>query len=211
MALSNSKSRNIVYLNFPAAGCRVREKVHPNFTANSILHAAAPELSCELPCRESGHVNNCRCVRKTEHAYAGVSQHSATSMRILIADDNSLVRAAMRELLRTDTDCLVCGEAASGPQTLEKARELRPDLIILDFSMPAPNGFEVTRLIRQEFPDVKILIVSAQDVDNLLPSALLAGADGCLDKTDLGRQLIRAIKAFHRGEANSPSPVKLEH
>lgn len=115
-------------------------------------------------------------------------------MRILIADDNPRVRGAIRDLLLLQPDWEICGETWNGPQTLEKVRELRPDLIVLDVNMPVPNGFETARIIRQEIPHIKILIVSQYDSEELLPSALQAGADACLDKARMGSDLIPAIQ-----------------
>jgi DNA-binding NarL/FixJ family response regulator len=117
-------------------------------------------------------------------------------MRILIADDNSLVRHAIRTLLSKEVGFEVCGEASDGPQTLEKIRELRPNLVLLDISMPDTSGFQTARLIRDEFPEIKIVIVSQNDADRLLSGALEAGADGCLDKSRLAADLVPAIKRY---------------
>ena len=115
-------------------------------------------------------------------------------MRILIADDSEPVRRALRRLLARQQDWEICGEAADGPDTVEKARELHPDLVLLDLSMPLTNGFESARAIREAVPDTRILIMSQNDADQFLPSALEAGADGCLDKSRIANDLIRAVK-----------------
>jgi two-component system, NarL family, nitrate/nitrite response regulator NarL len=115
-------------------------------------------------------------------------------MRILIADDNPRVRGAIRDLLSSGENWDICGETWNGPETLKQARELRPDLLILHVHMPFPNGFETARLIRQEIPEIKILIISQYDAADLLPSALEAGADACLDKARLGSDRTLAVK-----------------
>lgn len=117
-------------------------------------------------------------------------------MRILIADDNDLVRRGIRVLLSSVSDYEVCGEASDGGQALQKTRDLLPDVVLLDISMPVSDGFETARLIKQEFPDVKILIMSQNDETQLLPSALQCGANGCLDKTHMSDKLISAIKSI---------------
>lgn len=115
-------------------------------------------------------------------------------MRILIADDSEPVRRALRRLLAREPDWEICGEAADGPEAVEKARELRPDLALLDLSMPLANGFESARAIRKEVPETRILIMSQNDADQFLPGALEAGADGCLDKSRMAGDLIGAVK-----------------
>jgi len=115
-------------------------------------------------------------------------------MRILIADDNPQVRSAVRQLLSAQADWEVCGEASSGPQTIAKVQELKPDLVLLDVSMPVLDGFATARAIRGENSQTKILIVSHSEVSELLPAALEAGANACLDKAQIGRELIGTIR-----------------
>jgi DNA-binding NarL/FixJ family response regulator len=115
-------------------------------------------------------------------------------MRILIADDNQLVRNAVAKLLSQQPGWSVCGEAADAPQTVEKARELRPDVILLDVSMPGASGFDAARSIRRALPQTKILIMSQNDAVRFLPVALEVGADGCLDKARIFGDLVKAIK-----------------
>ena len=117
-------------------------------------------------------------------------------MRILIADDNYLVRRAINALLSRQVGLEICGEASDGPQTLDKVRALRPDLVLLDVSMPDTDGFQTARRIRDEFPHIRIVIVSQNDPDRFLPTALEAGADACLDKARLGVELVPAVQKF---------------
>ncbi len=115
-------------------------------------------------------------------------------MRILIADDNALIRRAIRSLLSGEANCDICGEASDSITALQKARELQPDLIILDISMPGTNGLDTANVIRKEFPHVKILIISQNDAEQLLPGVLLSGANGCVDKARMSVDLLAAIK-----------------
>ncbi len=115
-------------------------------------------------------------------------------MRILIADDSSVVRCGICGILSSEKDLEVCGEAKDGLETLQKARELLPDLILLDISMPGMNGLEVARRLRAEVRQAKILVISQHDPLQLLPSVTAAGADGCIDKSRLSQDLVASIK-----------------
>ena len=84
-------------------------------------------------------------------------------MRILIADDNQLVRRGVAEILSSLAGCNVCGEASNGLEAFQKSQEMRPDLVLLDISMPGTNGLETARLLRQKIPEMKILIITHHD------------------------------------------------
>ena len=117
-------------------------------------------------------------------------------MRILIADDNQPVRRGVKSLLSAEKDWQVCGEASDGTEALALSRELRPDLVLLDISMPGISGLETSRALREEFPHMKILLMSHHDPIHVLPNSREAGADGCIDKGRLGADLLRVIKAL---------------
>jgi len=117
-------------------------------------------------------------------------------MRILIADDNEAVRLGVARLLTSKTGLTVCGEARDGAEALQKARELLPDVILLDFSMPGMNGLEAARVLRRELPEAKILVISQHDPIHLLPSVVEAGGDACLDKSRLSTDLLASIKSL---------------
>jgi DNA-binding NarL/FixJ family response regulator len=119
-------------------------------------------------------------------------------MRILIADDNDMVRRGVVRILASVTNWEVCGEARDGSEALRKARELLPDLILLDISMPGINGLEVARLLRQEVPETKILVISQHDPIQLLPRAIEAGAHACVDKSRLGSDLVATMESLRR-------------
>jgi DNA-binding NarL/FixJ family response regulator len=117
-------------------------------------------------------------------------------MRLLLVDDSDLIRRGVRSLLSSQTKWEICGEARDGAEAMLKARELLPDLILLDVNMPGMSGLEVTRLLRQELPNAKILIMSQHDPQRISTSALGAGAHACLDKGRLYVDLIPAIESF---------------
>lgn len=115
-------------------------------------------------------------------------------MRILIADDNQLVRRGIAGLLASEKDCEVCGEAAEASEALQKASDLRPDLVLLDVSMPGTNGLDIARLLRKQSATLKILMISQHDPQQLLPRSLEAGANGCVDKARLATDLLPTIR-----------------
>jgi DNA-binding NarL/FixJ family response regulator len=123
-------------------------------------------------------------------------------MRILIVDDNEAMRRGVKALLISGNGWEVCGEARDGVEAIERARELQPDLILMDISMPGMNGLEVARCIRRESVTVKILIMSQNDSAQWLPAAIGAGADGCIDKTQISTELPQAIKHILPGRSN---------
>jgi DNA-binding NarL/FixJ family response regulator len=115
-------------------------------------------------------------------------------VRILVADDSDVVRRAIVALLSKEPDVEVCGEAGGGVETLQKARELRPGVIVIDVSMPDIGGLETARLLRQDFPDTKIIVISQNDPAVLMSGVRNAGADACVDKSRLATDLINTIR-----------------
>ena len=119
-------------------------------------------------------------------------------MRILVVDDNEVVRNGVVDILATKAGWRVCGQAKDGAEGIQKALELTPDLILLDISMPGLNGLEVARRVRQEVPRANILIMSQNDAVHLLPTAIKAGAQGCVDKSRLSADLIPALENIEK-------------
>ena len=116
-------------------------------------------------------------------------------VRILVADDHAAVRRGVINILTSAGNLVVCGEAQNGDEAIRKTRELQPDLILLDISMPDLNGIEVARRIREEFAGARILIMTQHDARRMLPRVLAVGALACVDKSRLSKDLLPAIES----------------
>ena len=119
-------------------------------------------------------------------------------MKILVADDSPLVRRGVIATITGEPGMEICGEAGDGNEAVRKTRELNPDLVLLDIRMPGPSGLETAKLLRKEFPQVKILIMSLHDTNTLAPKAREAGADGCVDKARLSLDLVLQIEELSK-------------
>jgi len=121
-------------------------------------------------------------------------------IRILIADDHTLVREGTRERLEREEDFEVVGEAADGEEAVKLAQELKPNVAIIDIAMPNLNGIEATKQIKANQPATSILVLSAYDNDQYIYAVLEAGASGYLLKNVRGAQLVDAIRDVSAGE-----------
>jgi DNA-binding NarL/FixJ family response regulator len=121
-------------------------------------------------------------------------------MRVVIADDHGIVRSGLRLLLEQQPDIEVVGEAADGAEARDLAIAERPDLAILDVKMPKLTGLQATREIREQAPDVAVLILSMHDDERYLFEALKAGASGYVLKRQADEDLLDAVRAVPRGE-----------
>jgi DNA-binding NarL/FixJ family response regulator len=129
-----------------------------------------------------------------------ISMAAETHLRILIVDDQSLVRKAVRQLLESHAGWRVCGEAADGVEAVDQTRELHPDVVIMDLSMPKKDGLEATREIHASFPETHVLILTLHHFPHLAEVVQLAGAQGCVLKSDSIRFLIPAISSVSKSQ-----------
>lgn len=125
---------------------------------------------------------------------------SKNTLRILLADDHEIVRRGLRQLLEDHEGWTVCGEAVTGRQAVEMARELVPNLVILDLTMPELNGLEATRQIRKELPSTEVLMFTMHESEQLIGEVLAAGAKGYLLKSDASRSIVAAVEALAQGK-----------
>jgi DNA-binding NarL/FixJ family response regulator len=121
-------------------------------------------------------------------------------LKVLIADDHEAVRKGVCAILTSRKDVEICWEAENGKEAVDKALANRPDLIILDITMPVFSGFEAAREIRKKMPEVQILILSMHESNQLIEEAKKIGVQGYVTKTQVGGTLLSAIDALLRRE-----------
>ena len=117
-------------------------------------------------------------------------------LRILLADDHELIRRGLCALLQKREGWEVCGEASDGRQTIEMAKQLKPDVVIVDIGMPHLNGLDTTRQLLQHDPNFKVIVLTITDSDQVIREALDAGARGFVLKSDAARDLVAAVEAL---------------
>ncbi|MBC8263419.1 MAG: response regulator transcription factor [Anaerolineales bacterium] len=132
------------------------------------------------------------------------------TIRILIADDHTIVRKGLCALIGSEPGFEVCGEAANGDEAVHKARTLKPDVILLDLVMPHKDGIAAIREIKQESPDARILVLTSFAEDKRIFGAIKAGALGYLLKDSSPDELLQAIQAVYRGEPALDSTIALK-
>lgn len=121
------------------------------------------------------------------------------SARIVVADDHDVVRAGVKTILHARPDWVICGEAADGQEAIAHVRGLRPDVVILDISMPSLNGLEAATKISASGSDTRILIFTMHDSSSVVRAAKDAGAKGLVVKSFASRDLITAVEALLAG------------
>ncbi len=122
-------------------------------------------------------------------------------MKILICDDQAVIRDGLELLLNLEKDFQVVGLAQDGAQAIDLAAEKSPDLVLMDLKMPGMNGIEATRQIRSRFPQIKILVLTTYDDDEWVFDAIRAGADGYLLKDTPREQIISAVRGTFLGKS----------
>jgi DNA-binding NarL/FixJ family response regulator len=130
-----------------------------------------------------------------------------TPSRIVVVDDHPLMRCALRQMLGTQADLEVVGEAADGQQAVELCRRLYPDLVLMDVRMPAMDGLEATRKIKRELPRTIVLVLTASDYPDDLSEALEAGAAGYVQKGATTQETIGAVRKVLGGESSLDQEV----
>jgi len=124
-----------------------------------------------------------------------------SSLRILVADDHEIIRGGLRTLLQSHEGWTVCGEATDGREAVAKARKLKPDIAVMDLTMPELNGLEATRQIRKSVPRCRVVILTMHESEQLMREVLVAGARGYVLKSDAGNTIVHAIEAVRRGKS----------
>lgn len=120
--------------------------------------------------------------------------------RLLLADDHAIVRENLREIIEFKTDCVIVGEATDGLQAVQLAKELAPDIALVDISMPGLDGLAAARQIRKQSPQTKILILTMHDTASLIAKIQETGVDGYLLKSEAPRGLPLAIASLLRNQ-----------
>jgi DNA-binding NarL/FixJ family response regulator len=131
-------------------------------------------------------------------------------IRVLVVDDHTIVRDGICALLALAGDIEVVGEAANGSEALKMAKELTPDVVLMDIAMPIMGGLEATRRIRKEFPQTKILVLTQYDDKEYVFPVIESGASGFISKAAASSELASGIRSVHQGDSYlSPSVTKL--
>lgn len=123
-----------------------------------------------------------------------------SAVRILVVDDNEIVRCRLASLLQSRPEFNVVSEASDGFQAVEKSKDLQPDVVVLDISMPGMSGLDAAPRIRRVAPAAEILFVSQHDTRSMVREALSTGARGYVLKSDAGKDLVNAVLAVSQGK-----------
>jgi DNA-binding NarL/FixJ family response regulator len=122
-------------------------------------------------------------------------------IRVLLAEDHTIVRKGLRSLLDDETEIEVVGEAEDGQQAIELVQRVQPDVVLMDITMPVLNGLEATRQIKKLFPHVKVVVLTVHSSEEYIFQILRAGASGYVVKQAAVSELVQAIQAVYRGDS----------
>ena len=125
---------------------------------------------------------------------AAVQRTEMRIARLLIVDDHEIFRRGLRALLEPSSEWQICGEAVDGLDAVEQCKSLKPDIVVLDVSMPRLNGLEAARLIRRENPESRIVIITQHDSPQIRSAAHEAGARAFVTKSAVGSELVSALR-----------------
>jgi two-component system NarL family response regulator len=125
----------------------------------------------------------------------------AKKIRVLIADDHQVVRDGLSAILQTKDDIVVVGEAKDGVEAVEKTKQLQPDVVLMDISMPRMNGVEATRRIKELCPDVRVVVLTMYEEEEYIFDLVKTGVGGYLLKNSDSAQIVKAIRAAAKGES----------
>ena len=129
------------------------------------------------------------------------------TVTVLIADDQTLFREGIKDLLEDEKGIQVVGEASDGPQAIELAKKLKPDVILMDIKLPKMDGISATRIIRKQCPDTNVLVLSGYEDESHVTEAIQAGANGYLSKMLPAAELVNALKTFSSDGVIIPQPI----
>ena len=129
------------------------------------------------------------------------------TVSVLIADDQTLFREGIKDLLEDEKGITVVGEAANGPEVVAMAKKLKPDVILMDIKLPQMDGVSATRIIRKECPNTNVLILSSYEDEAHVTEAIQAGANGYLSKMLPASELVHALKTFTTDGVMIPQPI----
>ena len=129
-------------------------------------------------------------------------------IKVLVADDHPVVRKGLQTCLAQQKNFKVVGEAVDGDEALRKARELSPDVVLMDISMPGMNGLAVTEVLRREAPDMKVLILSVHSNKEYIFRVIQAGAHGYVSKEAPPAEVLRAIESVYEGEPHFSEDIR---
>ncbi|MFZ3579714.1 response regulator [Virgibacillus sp. DJP39] len=122
-------------------------------------------------------------------------------IKIMLVDDHAVLRDGLKNIIELESDIKVVGEAVSGDEALDKVGDLEPDIVLMDINLPIRNGIEVTGILKERFPTIKICILTMHSHEEYFMSAIREGADGYLLKDSPSEQVIEAIREVARGES----------
>jgi DNA-binding NarL/FixJ family response regulator len=131
----------------------------------------------------------------------------AKVVTVLIADDQTLFREGLKDLLEDEKGIKVVGEAKTGPETIEMVRKLKPDVVLMDIKIPEMDGITATKIIREKFPQTNVIILSSYEDEAHVTEAISAGANGYLSKMLPASELVNALKTFTSESVMIPQPI----